>query len=98
MTPEETHVMIIEETDESIVNITLLNVAVEGNNTATALRELRKNDPSAIIALLIPVHMADHDVIVEAVMAGAKAYIKKPASGTAIKRRAANNLIRSEGK
>jgi DNA-binding response OmpR family regulator len=48
--------------------------------------------------LLIPVHMADHDVIVEAVMAGAKAYIKKPASGTAIKRRAANNLIRSEGK
>ena len=98
MMPEETNMLIIEGTDESTVNVTLLNLGVEGSNAAAALRELRTNDPSAIIALLIPAYMADPDVIVEAVRAGAKAYIKKPTSGTVIKRRAANNLIRSEGK
>ncbi|MGD1118332.1 MAG: hypothetical protein ABR886_02455 [Dehalococcoidales bacterium] len=87
MTSEETHVMIIQETGESIVNITLLNLAVEESNVIAALHELRENDPSAIIALLIPAYMTDPNVIVAAVKAGAKAYIKKPTSSSLFQRR-----------
>jgi DNA-binding NarL/FixJ family response regulator len=87
MTPEETNMLVIEGTDESTVNITLLNLAVEGSNAVAALRELIANDPSAIIALLIPAYMADPDVIVEAVKTGAQAYIKKPVSGEVFQKR-----------
>jgi DNA-binding NarL/FixJ family response regulator len=96
MMPEETNMLIIEETDASTINVTLLNLAVEGNKIATTLRELKKNDPSAIIALLIPPYLADDGIVIEAVTAGAKAYIKKPAPDIVNKRRATNNLIGSE--
>jgi two-component system, response regulator len=79
--PEETNMLIIEEMDESVVNVTLLNLAAEGSGGIAALRELIINDPSASVALLIPEDMNDPDVIIEAVKAGAKAYIKKPLSG-----------------
>jgi CheY-like chemotaxis protein len=74
--PEETNMLIIEETDESVMNITLLNLAAEGSGGIAALRELIINDPSAAVALLIPEDMDDPEVIVEAVKAGAKAYVK----------------------
>jgi len=76
--PEETNMLIVERTDESLVTITLLNLAVEGSDVSAAIRELIKNDPLTIIALLIPAYMTDPNVIAEAVKAGAKAYIKKP--------------------
>jgi DNA-binding response OmpR family regulator len=93
---EETHTMIIEETGESIVNITLLNLAVTGSDGIAALRELINNDPSAIVVLLIPEHITDPNIIVEAVRAGAKAYIKKPASGEDLKGRLTTLLGRRQ--
>jgi DNA-binding NarL/FixJ family response regulator len=95
ITPEETNILIIEGTDESTVNITLLNLAAEGSNGVTALRQLMINDPSAIVVLLIPAYMVDPDVVVEAVKAGAKAYIRKYASGEEIKRCLTKMLERS---
>jgi len=41
--------------------------------------------------------MDDPDVIVEAVRAGAKSYIKKPTSGEEVERRLANLLRGREG-
>jgi DNA-binding NarL/FixJ family response regulator len=90
--------LIIEGTDESTVNITLLNLAVEGSDGIAALRELIINDPSAIIALLIPAYMTDPNIIVEAVRAGAKAYIKKPTSGEDLKERLTKLMGRRQEK
>ena len=98
MMPEETNMLIIEGTDESTVNITLLNLAIEGSDGIAALRELIINDPSAIIALLIPAYMTDPNVIVEAVRAGAKAYIKKPTSGEDLKGRLTKLMGRRQEK
>ena len=96
--PEETHMLIIEETDESTVNITLLNLAIEGSDGPAAIRDLLKNDPEAVVVVLIPENADDPDVIVEAVRAGARAYIKKPPSGGEAKRCLTKMLERSEGK
>jgi hypothetical protein len=96
MMPEENNMLVIEGTDARTANVTLLNLAVAGSNIAGSLYELRENNPSAIIALLIPPYLADDDIFFEAVTAGAKAYIKKPASGMVNKRRATNNSIGSE--
>jgi len=95
---EETNMLIIEETDESVVNITLLNLAVAGNDGIAALRDLIKNDPSAVVALLIPEDMDNPDVIIEVVKAGAKAYIKKPTSVEEINGRLTRLLKREEEK
>jgi len=51
------------------------------------VRALTKDNPSAVVALLMPENMDDPDVIVEAVRAGARAYIKKPTSGEEMKSR-----------
>jgi DNA-binding response OmpR family regulator len=94
---EETHLLVIEEKDESTMNITLMNLAIEGNDGA-ALRDLIKNDPSAVVVVLIPEHMTDPDNIVQSVREGDKAYIKKPASGEDMRRRLTKILRRSEAK
>ncbi len=48
-----------------------------------------RNSPLAVVAVMMPENMDDPDVIVEAVRAGAKAYIKKPTSGEEMKKRLA---------
>jgi DNA-binding NarL/FixJ family response regulator len=96
--PEETHMLIIEGADENTVNITLLNLAIEGHNGPAAMRDLLKNDPEAVVIALIPENTDIPDVIVEAVRAGARAYIKKPASGGEAKRCLVKMLERSEEK
>jgi CheY-like chemotaxis protein len=96
--PEETNTLIIEGTDEKVENITLLNLAVEESGNMAALRDLIKNDPSAMVAVVIPENMDDPDVIFEAVRAGAKAYIKKFASGEETKKRSAQNTGKNGGK
>ena len=48
--------------------------------------------------MLMPENMDDPDVFVEAIRAGARAYIKKPASGEEAKRRLGNMLETREGK
>ena len=79
-------------------DIALIDLALEGIDGITVVRTLTEHDPSAAVALLMPENMDDPDVIVEAVRAGAKAYIKKPTSGEEIKRRLDNLLRRREEK
>ena len=79
-------------------DIALIDLALEGIDGIDVIRALTTDDPSAAVALLIPENMDDPDVIVEAVRAGAKAYIKKPLSGEEIKRRLARLLGRREEK
>ena len=77
-------------------DIALIDLALEGMDGVSVIRALTTSDPSAAVALLIPEDMDDPDVIVEAVRAGAKAYIKKPTSGEEIKGRLARLLTRKE--
>jgi len=62
------------------------------------IRALTTDNPSAAVALLMPENMDDPDIIVEAVKAGAKAYIKKPTSGEELKGRLTKLLRRREEK
>ena len=79
-------------------DIALIDLALDGIDGITVVRTLTEHDPSAAVALLMPENMDDPDIIVEAVRAGAKAYIKKPTSGEEIKRRLDNLLRRREEK
>jgi len=79
-------------------DIALIDLALEGIDGIDVIRALTTQNPSAAVALLIPENMDDPDVIVEAVRAGAKAYIKKPTSGEEIKARLTKLLRRREEK
>ena len=79
-------------------DIALIDLKLEGIDGIEVIRALTTQDPSAAVCLLIPEDKDDPDVIVEAVRAGAKSYIKKPTSGEEIKGRLANLLRGREGK
>jgi two-component system chemotaxis response regulator CheY len=79
-------------------DIALIDLKLDGMGGIEVVHALTKDNPSAAVALLMPENMDDPDVIVEAVRAGAKAYIKKPTSGEEIKRRLSNMLKRVEEK
>jgi DNA-binding response OmpR family regulator len=95
---EENHLLVIEETGGGAVYITLLNLAAEGSDGIAAIRDVIKDDSSAVIVLMIPSGMADSNVITQGVKACARAYIKKPISGEEMKKRLSRILTRSEGK
>ena len=77
-------------------DIALIDLKLEGMDGIDVIRALTTDNPSAAVALLMPENMDDPDVIVEAVRAGAKAYIKKPTSGEEMKERL-NKLLRRRG-
>jgi two-component system chemotaxis response regulator CheY len=79
-------------------DIALIDLKLDGTAGIDVVRALTKDNPSAVVALLVPENMDDPDVIVEAVRAGAKAYIKKPTSGEEVKRRLSSMLNRREEK
>ena len=79
-------------------DITLIDLELKGIDGIEVIRALTTDNPSAAVALLIPLNMDDPDIIVEAVRAGAKAYIKKPTSGEEIKARLTKLLKRREEK
>ena len=79
-------------------DITLVDIALKGIDGIEVVREIATGNPSAAVALLIPEDMDDPDVIVEAVRAGAKAYIKKPLSGEEIVKRLGKLAGRREEK
>lgn len=56
------------------------------------VRALVKEDPAAAIIGLVPEHMDDPDLIVEAVRAGVGAYIRKPVSASELKARIERTL------
>lgn len=77
-------------------DIALVDVALEGIDGIDVVRTLTTQDPSSIVALLIPEKMDDPDIIVEAIRAGAKSFIKKPTSGEEVKKRLASLLKRRD--
>jgi len=68
-------------------DISLIDLKLDGAGGIDVVRALTKDNPTAAVALLMPENMDDPDIIVEAVRAGARAYIKKPTSGEELKRR-----------
>lgn len=79
-------------------DIALIDLKLDGIGGIDVVRALTKDNPSAVVALLMPENMDDPDVIVEAVRAGAKSYIKKPTSGEEMKERLNKLLRRREEK
>jgi two-component system chemotaxis response regulator CheY len=61
-------------------DITLVDLKLDGTGGIDVIRALNKNNPAAAVCLLMPESIDNPDVIVEAVRAGAKAYMKKPTS------------------
>jgi DNA-binding NarL/FixJ family response regulator len=68
-------------------DIALIDLKLDGTGGIDVVRALTKDSPSAVVVLLMPENMDDPDIIVEAVRAGAKAYMKKPTSGEELKGR-----------
>lgn len=79
-------------------DIALIDLKLEGIDGIDVIRALTTDNPSVAVALLMPENMDDPDIIVEAVRAGAKAYIKKPTSGEEMKERLTKLLRRREEK
>jgi len=73
-------------------DIALIDLKLDGAGGIDIVRAITMDNPSAVVALLMPENVDDPDIIVEAVRAGAKAYIKKPTSGEEIKKRLGNLL------
>jgi two-component system chemotaxis response regulator CheY len=79
-------------------DIALIDLKLDGMGGIDVVRALTKDNPSAVVALLMPENMDDPEVIVEAVRAGAKSYMKKPTSGEEMKERLTKLLRRKEEK
>jgi DNA-binding response OmpR family regulator len=77
-------------------DIALIDLKLDGIGGIDVVRALTKDNPSAAVVLLMPENLDDPDVIVEAVRAGAKSYIKKPTSGGELKGRLTRLLRRKE--
>ena len=88
----------LDKFTEQSPDIALIDLALEGVDGIAVVRALTTQDPSVAVVLLIPEDKDDPDVIVEAVRAGAKAYIKKPTSAEEVKRRLARLLRMKEEK
>jgi len=76
----------------------LIDLKLDGIGGIDVVRTLTTDNPSAAVALLMPEDIDDPDIIVEAVRAGAKSYIRKPTSGEEMKERLNKLLKRSEEK
>ena len=79
-------------------DIALIDLELDGIGGIDVVRALTKDNPSAVVALLVPENIDDPDIIVEAVRAGARSYMKKPTSGEEMKERLTKMMRRSEGK
>ncbi|MBN1762622.1 MAG: response regulator [Methanomicrobia archaeon] len=76
-------------------DITLVDIGLEGIDGIEVTRRIVKEDPAALVLILIAESIDIPDIIVEAVRAGAKGYIKKPLSETEIEKRISGALGRS---
>jgi CheY-like chemotaxis protein len=86
----------VEMYEQHKPDITLIDLKLDNGGGIEVIRALMKNNPLAVIAVMMPENLDDPDVIVEAVRAGAKAYIKKPTSGEELKMRLANLVGRGD--
>ncbi len=75
-------------------HIVLLDLAIADVNDFATIRAIGHDNPSAAIILLIPEQLDIPDVIVDAVRAGAKGYMRKPISPEELKARIGSALSR----
>jgi two-component system chemotaxis response regulator CheY len=76
-------------------DITLLDIGLDGLDGIEVTRKIVQDDPAAVVIMLIMESTDIPDIIVEAVRAGAKGYIKKPLSEAEIEKRISGALGRS---
>jgi len=68
-------------------DIALIDLKLDGIGGIEVVRALTRDNPDAAVVMLMPEDIDNPDIIVEAVRAGAKAYIKKTTSGDDLKGR-----------
>ncbi len=89
---------VLDKFAECRPDITLIDLKLDVVDSIAVIRTLTKNYPSAAIVLMMPESINEPDIIVEAVRAGAKAYIKKPMSAEEVKKRLEKLLEKGGGK
>ena len=77
----------LEKFNDVSPDIALIDLELEKADGISVIRTLSERYPATPIVLMIPENKDDPDIIVEAIRAGAKAYIKKPTSGEEVKKR-----------
>jgi len=78
---------VLDKFTEHNPDIALIDLELGGADGISTIRTLTEHYPSTAVALMMPENKDEPDIIVEAVRAGAKAYIKKPTSGEEVKQR-----------
>lgn len=76
-------------------DIMLVDVALGGLDGIEVTRRIVKEDPTAVVIMLIDESAEMPEIIVEAVQAGAKGYLRKPLSESEIAKRISGALKRS---
>jgi len=76
-------------------DIALVDIGLDGLDGIEVTRRIVQDDPAAVVIMLIMESTDIPDIIVEAVRAGAKGYIKKPLSEAEIEKRISGALGRS---
>ena len=75
-------------------DIVFVDPALEGKDGIEVTRIITTEDPSAVVIMLLAGTDADPDIIVEAVRAGAKGYVRKPVTEAEMKTRLESALKR----
>lgn len=68
-------------------DVVLVDIALDGIDGIEVTRRIVNEDPAAVVIMLIVDSLDIPDIIVEAVRAGAKGYMKKPISEEEIEKR-----------
>ena len=76
-------------------DIVLVDIGLDSVDGIEVTRKIVQDDPAAVVIMLIMESTDIPDIIVEAVRAGAKGYIKKPLSEAEIEKRISGALGRS---
>jgi CheY-like chemotaxis protein len=77
----------LEKFIEHSPDIALVDLQLNGVDGISVIRALTERYPATPIVMMIPENIDEPDIIVQAIRAGAKAYIKKPTSGEEVKKR-----------
>ena len=75
-------------------DITLVDIALNGIDGIEVIRRIVEEDPSAVVIMLIEEASDIPDIIVEAVRAGARGYMKKPVTEDELEKRISSALGR----
>lgn len=85
----------LDRSVETKPDIVLVDMALNGLDYASLVSTISQENPAAIVIMMVPEGLDDPDVIVAAVRAGVKGYIKKPLSAEKLRARL-QNILRKE--